>query len=273
MPVILRIRDGDPQWWNSPDIWVVPGSDPNGPPGQPVAGQGAFLWARVHNEGDRAVSSARVAFYWSNPALGVLRSNSTLVGSAFVDLAAGETKEVLCVIPWVPVVVNDGHECLVAQVVHAADPLPTPLPDPFDPPSYRQVAQKNLSVLKVAPGMIVLPIQLAAPPRAGMAVAVATGLGGELDERTLVQLGLEGYRPVEPEGLRVGLSLERNCEGAFEETLRLKLAPGEAQAVFLRLESRELELTAYTLLHVFLEAPEQLEGGLTYVVTGAGERS
>jgi hypothetical protein len=128
MPVQLLIRDGDPHWWNSPDIWVVPGNDPNGAPGQPVAGEAAFLWARVQNTGKDPATGATVKFYWSNPAAGVLRSNSTFVGSAFVSLNGGETKEVLCVIPWIPVVVNNGHECLVAEVIHPADPLPSPLP-------------------------------------------------------------------------------------------------------------------------------------------------
>src|SRR5918999_1722995 len=102
---MLLIRDGDPYWWNSEDIWVVPGDDPTGAPGQPRAGQPAYLWALVRNEGRNDVVGARVDFFWSNPALGVLRSNSTLVGSGYVDLPAGESAEVLCVVAWTPVIV------------------------------------------------------------------------------------------------------------------------------------------------------------------------
>src|SRR6218665_2877518 len=146
----LEIRDGTP-WWLSPDLWVVPGDDPSGAAGSPIAGQNNYLWARVRNTGDRAVSMARVDFFWSNPATGVLRSTSQQIGSplphppppgqqkltslsptpargvlrstsqqigsSFTDLAPGETKEVLCVSPWVPVIVNGGHECVVAQLV------------------------------------------------------------------------------------------------------------------------------------------------------------
>lgn len=53
----------------------------------------------------------------------------------YVDVAAGDSSEVLCISPWVPVVVNGGHECVVAQAISPADPLPTPLPDPIDPPN------------------------------------------------------------------------------------------------------------------------------------------
>ena len=115
MSAILTIRDGDPYWWNSPDIWVVPGVDPGGLPGVPIAGNPAYLWARAHNTGDQAVTGAKIDFYWSNPATGVLRSNSHLVGSAYVDLEAGETQEVLCLVPWIPEIVNNGHECLVVH--------------------------------------------------------------------------------------------------------------------------------------------------------------
>ena len=38
MAVELLIRDGSPDWWESPDIWVVPGTDPGGAPGTPVVG-------------------------------------------------------------------------------------------------------------------------------------------------------------------------------------------------------------------------------------------
>jgi len=89
--------------------------------------------------GDQPANGATVNIYWSNPATSVLRSNSTLVGSAFVDLNPGETKEVLCVIPWIPQIVNNGHECVVAEAIHPSDPLAPPPGDAFDPPTYHQI--------------------------------------------------------------------------------------------------------------------------------------
>lgn len=117
MPAVLEIDDGAAAWWESPDIWVVPGSDPLGPPGVPSAGRPAYVWARVRNRGTTSVLSARVDFWWANPSAGVTRTLATQFGSAFVDVATGATEEVLCLSPWVPTFVNGGHECLVCEVV------------------------------------------------------------------------------------------------------------------------------------------------------------
>ncbi|MFP6871477.1 MAG: hypothetical protein VCE91_19470 [Nitrospinota bacterium] len=254
MSVTLEIRDGDPPYcWNSPDIWVVPGNDPNGPQGQPIAGEPAFLWGRVHNTGDHSASGARVDFYWSNPATGVLRSNSTRIGSAFVDLNPGETKEVLCIIPWIPEIVNDGHECVIAEVIHPGDPLPSPWPDEFDPPTYHQIVQKNLTVL-VMKKMRMMPLQVAAPIRVERVLHVATEFGGTLDKQTLKQVGLENYRPAKCDSLKVGLTLEPGCEEpgkeALDEEVKLSLKPGTARAVYLNVWPPELKPRTYVLLHV-----------------------
>lgn len=275
MSATLVIRDGDPHWWNSPDIWVVPGNDPNAPPGQPIAGEPAFLWARTRNTGDRTASGATVNFYWSNPATGVLRSNSTLVGSAFVDLNPGEIKEVLCVIPWIPVIVNDGHECVVAEVIHSGDPLPSPLPDEFDPPTYHHISQKNLSVLAMKKSMIVMAIQIAAPSRKEKLLLVATEIGGTLDKQNLIHLGLENYRPAMDDSLRVGLSLDPGCDEARNERLdkevKIPLKPGTAKAVYLKVWPLELAPRTYILLHVIARDEQKVTGGITYVLITAKE--
>lgn len=273
MSTQLMIRDGDPHWWNSPDIWVVVGSDPNGPSGQPVAGEPAFIWGRVQNNGEQAVSSATVNFYWSNPAMGVLRSNSSFVGSSFVDLEPGENKEVLCVIPWVPVVINNGHECLVAEVIHSADPLPTPLPDAFNPPLYRQVAQKNLTVLTMKKSMQVLPIQLAAPQREKKALVLNAELGGKLDKENLIQAGLKGFKPSKHNCCRVGLSMEGGCdEGHPQEKMKLNLTLGSSRAVYLHIKpEKPLEPKTYQLVHVTSREGKEIEGGISYILINAKE--
>lgn len=268
MSAIIEVRDGTQYWWDSPDIWVVPGNNPNGSPGQPVAGQPNFLWGRAHNAGDQPALGARVNFYWSNPATGVIRSNSTLVGTSFVDLYSGETKEVLCVIPWVPVVVNDGHECVVAEVVHAGDPLPFPIPDPFDPPMYRQVAQKNLTVLVSKKMMMVLPIQVAAPHRQEKHVRLSLEIGGTLGNEILVSLGLVAYRPAKCEAPRAGLSLQGGCDGKqdIQKELKVTLKPGFARAVYLKLWPADLPEGSYLLVRVIECHGDQVNGGMTYVL-------
>src|SRR4051812_45539396 len=94
----LLIRDGSLHWYHSPDIWVVPGNDPSGSPGSPIAGQPAYLWARVANTGTTDANGVRVDFYWANPALEVTRSNATLVGSAYADVPAGGMQDTLCLV-------------------------------------------------------------------------------------------------------------------------------------------------------------------------------
>ena len=97
MAIELEIRDGNP-WWMSPDLWVVPGSDPTGPPGTPVAGDMAYLWAQVRNIGESRVENVTVRFYWANPAVGVDRTTANFVGSANVTLDGGQVSDVLCLV-------------------------------------------------------------------------------------------------------------------------------------------------------------------------------
>ncbi|MEM9558065.1 MAG: hypothetical protein AAGC60_27660 [Acidobacteriota bacterium] len=277
MSAQLVIRDGEPHWWASQDIWVVPGDDPAGAPGAPIAGESAYLWARTRNDGDQAVTGARVDWYWSNPATGVLRSNSQLVGSGFVDLAPGEVKEVLCLVPWVPVLVNDGHECVVAEIHHAADPLPNPLPDAFQPPAFHQVAQRNLTVLEVAPKkMMALPVQLGAPQRIGGAVEVFLDLDGELDEETLAGLGLRGFQRAALDPGHVALSWRGGCradgEIVGEHRLEAKMEPGVSRSVHLHVGALDLPRRTYVPVHIVSRGrDERLAGGITYVLTAAEE--
>lgn len=146
MPVELEIRDGEP-WWLSPDVWTVPGSNPEGAPGQPVAGELCYLWARVRNNGTAGVQNATVRFYWADPSVGFDRSTANQIGTSFVSLDPAEDAEVLCLAPWVPTFVNGGHECILAEAFHNNDPLPaTPA---FNVPTDRHVAQRNLTVVNV----------------------------------------------------------------------------------------------------------------------------
>lgn len=151
MSVILEIQDGSP-WYLSPDIWTVPGSDPMGPPGLPIAGQSCFIWARVHNNGNDQITNGTVRFYWGNPSVGLDRTTATPVGTAFVNLNANDVQEVLCLTPWPVAFVNGGHECVIAEADCPADPL-APGPN-FNVPTDRHVAQRNLTVLTVPTGMM-----------------------------------------------------------------------------------------------------------------------
>jgi hypothetical protein len=101
MPVNLEIPDGDP-WYDSPNLWTVPGNNPEGPVGTPIAGEPCYVWARVTNSGTTKVSNATVRFYWANPAVGFNRTTANLLGTSFVTLDSGQTADVLCLTPWFP---------------------------------------------------------------------------------------------------------------------------------------------------------------------------
>jgi hypothetical protein len=267
MTVILRIGDGAP-WWESPDIWVVPGDDPLGIPGSPVAGQSAYVWARVHNDGDTDVDSARVDYWWANPATGVTRTTATLIGNAFVDVAAGTSEDVLCLVPWVPAFVNDGHECLVAEVNSDHDPLPTPVPDPFDPPNHRQTAQRNLSVLP-AIQVMVLAVQIGIGPRERAEQAVLhVETGGELAPEVLETLGLGGRRSARRPLVDVALSHSNACGAEGASKLAVDVRPGATPGLYVHIrpaEDAKGDEQSYTVVRVFQDEPAG--AGITYVVT------
>ncbi len=144
MTVNLEIQDGNP-WWDSPNIWTVPGDNPEGAMGMPIAGQSCYVWSKVFNSGTSRVENATVRFYWANPAVGFDRTTANFIGTAYVTLSAGESADVLCLTPWVPQFVNEGHECLLAEAFHPAlDPLPAT--QEFNVPTDRHTAQRNISV-------------------------------------------------------------------------------------------------------------------------------
>lgn len=271
MPVHLVIRDGPaPYWYLSPDIWVVPGNDPSGPPGSPVAGQNAYLWAHVANTGDADASGVRVDFYWANPAMQVLRSTATFVGSAIADVPAGGSQDVLCLVAWSPVVVNGGHECLVAVANHPADPLPNPPPDDFNPPAYDQVAQKNLTVLAASPHASRHTVTVGGWKRADKVAVVTAETGGELDSVSLGRLGLYELRPAKKTSVEVGLSREPICAGDEDPLgsrhLEMRVPRQTSAAVYVSIRAKSLAKGEYELVHLVERSGDKILGGMAFVV-------
>lgn len=272
MPAHLIIEDGQPWWWDSPDIWVVPGNDPNGPPGAPIAGTTNYLWGRVHNTGNSASNGVRVDFYWADPSGQIAVGAATQVGSAFADLPPGATQEVLCLVPWIPVIVNGGHECLLAVAHGAGDinPLPDPLPNgfPFQPTLHEQIAQRNVTVVLAARRAQLLAITVATLPRAAKKVALHIEQGGELPENVLATLGLARWQPAKEARVEAGLARLPHChgDGPGEQTLALEVPRGQALAVYLSLRAEALPARQYALLRVLETQDGKVMGGITYIV-------
>lgn len=270
MSAHLLIQDGSP-WWLSPALWVVPGNDPNGAPGAPIAGINAYLWARVANLGDAAANAVRVDFYWANPSAQMVVGVATFIGSAYADLAPGATQDVLCLVPWKPVIVNGGHECVLAVAHGAGDlsPIPNPLPSgyPFDPPAHDQIAQLNLSVLQAALIGVPLALFVNAIGRTGKRVTVEVEYGGELAPQVMLNFGLRGLRPAQGQVVQASLSLQARCnDQTGTRALELDVERGTTVAVFVSLEASKLAQGQYQLVHVVERSEGKLLGGVSYLV-------
>ena len=279
MAVELLIRDGSPGWWESLDIWVVPGTDPGGARGTPVVGMPAYLWATVRNDGDLDASQVQVDFWVADPSLQIRKSTANHIGTAFADIAAGSAQDVLCLVPWQVTLLNGGHECVVVEASSPADPLSPPPADPdvLDPPDYRQVAQRNLSVLTLN-GMFrsEFIITVGAGARADKAAVIEFVEGDEVPAELLGSLGLKGRRHVGAERISAGLSERSLCgqEGAAgDRALRLTVPRGTSAAAYLGVAAREpLAPEEYAVIRVVERDQEQIIGGLSVVIVQADNR-
>jgi hypothetical protein len=267
MAIQLEIEDGNPAWYLSHDVWTVPGDDPEGSPGGPVVGNNCYLWARVHNNGTTPVSNATVRFYWANPSVGFDRNTANFIGTAFVSLAASEVAEVLCLTPWIPVFVNNGHECILAEAFHpSADPLPaSPV---FNVPTDRHVAQRNLSVVVAANSMFHMAFEIHNPGRKPRRFEVATQLG-KFEELRSLQTVLPDVKPPSKAGKVefVGF-IDKHCPTEAE----FKNAKPVVQAIEVAAGSRKgMTLVGKlegdgALIHVLQKDGEQIIGGLSVLV-------
>lgn len=280
MGVSLVIRDGSPNWWESPDIWAVPGSDPNGVPGTPVVGQPAYLWANVTNQGDVDASQVQVDFWIANPSMQIRKSTSNHIGTAFADIAAGTSQQVLCLVPWNVALVNGGHECAVVEASSPADPLsPLPAdPDVLDAPTYPQIAQRNLSVaLMMGMARRELILSVSAGDRADKNVDVKTEVGGEIAGELLKSLGIHSKRNVGTKVIGAVLSPHSLCGSSGDgkhHAIKLRVPRGTSAPVYLNIvASRRLEKDEYAIVRVFESENDRTLGGLSVLVVEGEQNS
>jgi hypothetical protein len=132
-------------FWESPDVWVVSTLGVN----QPVPGEPNTVYARVTNLGMQDATGVFVQFWWANPSLAITETTANLIGTTTTTVLAGSSVVATCPTPWVPVVENGGHECLLAE---AYSPVFDPLTAPLDPADDRHVGQKNEQLVLAQPG-------------------------------------------------------------------------------------------------------------------------
>jgi len=270
--VALEIEDGNP-WYLSRDLWVVPGNNPQGAPGAPIAGQANYLWALVRNTGRTPVQDATVRFYWANPAVGFDRTTANLVGTANVRLDAGQSEPVLCLAAWTPSFVNGGHVCILAEVFHQAlDPL---LPGPtFNVPTDRHVAQRNLSLVAAAKGAFRFAFEVHNPARVPRTFAIDVRQGELEQVKPLLRtLGPDVALPDRQGKIsRIGLvrtpdPTPEAIEAAPMAIEKLELRPGERTGLCLvgQIDG------GGALVHVLQRADDAIVGGLAVLLLPEGE--
>jgi hypothetical protein len=141
--------------WESPDISVMqgdPSATPAVPPhtgGTPVAGQPNTLYAHVWNLGLAPLIGVTVEFLVFNPSIAFTNQQPLFRGLARVNLG-GRTapqechKLVKCQAAWVPVVVNEGHECVIVRASGLGDAC-EPIHQ-FQPNLDHHVGQRNMNL-------------------------------------------------------------------------------------------------------------------------------
>lgn len=132
--------------WESPDIWVRHAPDRVSIHQNPTFGQTNYVYVRVRNIGNVAVTNIKVRAYAAPGATSIRWPDGwgPEIGVATIpSLAAGATTVVE--IPWNPTI--DGHVCFLAQIDAFQDPLRLPGWVPFD----NNVCQKNVQVIEEAP--------------------------------------------------------------------------------------------------------------------------
>lgn len=168
-------------FWESPDVYILPGVAPSAAPAVPtqlgqvaLAGQDNTVYAHVWNLGRGMAREVAVEFYWCNPTLGFNPTGATLIGSAFTVLGARGSgfchQVVKCPVTWFPTFVNGGHECLLIRAWDvAADPMTTP---EWDASQNRHLGQRNIHVVPAGQSLT-SPLQLSVGPLFGQAADVA----------------------------------------------------------------------------------------------------
>jgi hypothetical protein len=170
-------------FWESPDVYILPGVAPHAAPPVPaqlgqtaLAGKDNTIYAHVWNLGRAPAREVVVEFYVCDPSIGFNPAGARLKGTAFTNLGARGSgnchKVVKCPESWVAEYVNGGHECLLVRAWDvAADPMTTP---EWDARVNRHLGQRNIHVVAAGQQMD-QPLRLNVGPLFGQPAQVAVG--------------------------------------------------------------------------------------------------
>lgn len=125
-------------FWESPDILV----SPTDAWGRVTAGTNVTVSVLVENLGTDTATGVRATFWWANPAVAITPGTVHGIGTSPVTSIGGGTSQLLTsTTPWVPIVVNGGHECLIVEIDSDQE-----WPASFSPQFDRRMGQRNETV-------------------------------------------------------------------------------------------------------------------------------
>jgi hypothetical protein len=127
---------------------IVSTLEGNTPTLHPVPNIPHTIFVRVWNLGRLAASRVRLRVYWANPSFSFDDPSSPgyphFIGGMYLNLSdryqPGSHIVSRLPVPWIPIVENNGHECLLAKVDSFADRTGPG----FDANIDRHVGQRNL---------------------------------------------------------------------------------------------------------------------------------
>ncbi|KAF2179646.1 hypothetical protein K469DRAFT_693890 [Zopfia rhizophila CBS 207.26] len=138
-----RDATGFPLYFNPNIFFTFDPSDPT--PAIPTRDVPIYIFASVTNTGKETTNGASVKFWICSPSTVPVTETPAPFAVSNVSLNPGETKEVLCVRPWIPEWTNNGHVCIVCEVSDLNDPAPAHPPTTWNVYD-RHVAQHNVDI-------------------------------------------------------------------------------------------------------------------------------
>jgi hypothetical protein len=153
--LVIRYQGGDTGgrplapgavFWESPDVWTQGSQGTN----QPVVNEPTQVFARVTNLGMQDATGVTIKYWWADPSVAIVEDPTKLIGEITnAAIPSNNSLVFQCPTDWIPIEVNNGHECLVAE---AYIPVFDGLTDPMHPVGDRHVGQKNEQLITLQPG-------------------------------------------------------------------------------------------------------------------------
>jgi hypothetical protein len=115
-----------------------------------------------------------------------------------------------------------------------------------------------------------LLIQLDASPRQARELQLSIVTGGEIDKKSLAQLGLAGLKPAKQHNTKIVFATDNDCDtdpGEGKQEITVQLKKGESRGIYLKVWPDKIDSNSYIPISVIArEGKEKEFGGITYLL-------